>query len=277
VFLFGGKAPVQRLELNPPAGAGGPRPQAKAIVLPPEIPEVEDLLPTSAWSFLVSHRNGLSAYQAKSAWTHFPAPEDRGVPCQDWRSSLVRAGKDIWWQAVPGRLVKLGQDGRTLDTWQTDLGADPFARDGRLLRLLGADPAGALWFTLASPALAALQPPAPPQPQPPEATTQEEPPAEGQEAQAGALPQAPDPDADWAPYLAQGLDRIYRWDPVHRTLERILLGKEAWAALRPPALVEAPAPGQDLVPSAGALLAEGTHCCWWLPLGALPAQRVQAM
>jgi hypothetical protein len=275
VFLFGGKAPVQRVELNPPAGAASLRPQVKSIELPPEIPEVEDLLPTGAWSFLVSHRNGLSAYQAKPGWTHFPAPEDRGVPCQNWRSSLVRNGKDIWWQAVPGRLVKIGADGRTLTTWQTDLGPDPFARDARLLRLLGADPAGALWFTLASPDPAALTP-QPPQPQDDGAPPASAEGAEGAEGPEAQVP-VPDPNADWAPYLAQGLDRVYRWDPVHRTLERVLLGKDAWNALHPPATVEPPAPGRGLVPSAGALLAEGPRCCWWLPLAALPAQRVQAM
>jgi hypothetical protein len=275
LYLFGGKAAIQRLDLKT-AGVGSLRPQAKTLELPPEIPEVEDLLPTGAWSFLVSHRNGLSAYQPKSGWTHVPVPEDppenRSVACQDWKSSLARNGKEVWWQAVPGRLVKVRPDGSSLDAWQADLGGDPLARDARLLRLLGADPKGALWFTLATPA------PAPPSPSPTPAST----PAEaGAAVQAG--PQegpaaAKAPEEDWTPYVAQGLDRLYRWHPAHRTLERVVLGKEAWPALHLPTAVQPPAAGQGLVPASGALLAEGTRCCWWLPLESLPLVRVrQAM
>ena len=270
VFLFGGKASIQRLDLNATGTAG--RAAAKSIELPPEMAEVEDLLPTGAWSFLVSHRNGLAAWQNKSGWTLCPAPEDRGVDCQDWKSALTRSGKDLWWQAVPGRLVKVRADGSSLDTWQADLGTDPFARDARLLRLLGTDPGGALWFTLASPK------PAPPAPAPAQAGLPPAPeaPFEASGQEAAVAPQ--DPGPDWAAYLAQGLDRVYRWQPGHHTLERVSLSKEAWAALHPPEAVQQPAAGQGLVPASGALLAEGTRCCWWLPLAALPLEKLrQAM
>ena len=71
------------------------------------------------------------------------------------------------------------------------------------------------------------------------------------------------------------MDRVYRWNPAHRTLERALLGKEAWPALHLPAAVQPPDTGRGLVPASGALLAEGTRCCWWLPLAALPLQRLR--
>jgi len=263
VYLYGGKAPIQRLPLGPAAAAGPQHPAPKTIELPAEVAAVEDLLPTGSWSFLASHGNGLSAYQASTGWKHFPEPEDRGVACGDWRSSLVRAGKNVWWQAVPGHLIKVRPDGRPIAQWQAQLPPeDPFARDAQLWRLLGEDPAGSLWFALASPTpLPQAAMAAPPDPAVP--------PTDGQ----AALPPAtgsPEVPEDWGPYVAQGLDRVYRWNPVRKTMERAAL-RSVWAALNPPSSVQAPG-GQGLVPAAGALLAEGAGCAWWLPLAALPLQ-----
>jgi hypothetical protein len=259
VYLYGGKGPIQRVALNATGGASL-RPAATVIELPPEIPEAEDLLPTGAGGFLVSHRDGLSVFRTSTGWAHFPAPEDRGQDCQGWKSSLTRTGKDIWWQAVPGKLVKVRPDGTPGLEWQGELPQeDPFARDARLLRVLGADGAGCLWFALASPVPVPAAAPAPP--------GKEEPAPE-------AAP--PDPGQDWGPYVAAGLDRLYRWNPARDTLDRVSLRK-AWAALNPPANVAAPVQGQGVIPAAGTLLAEGARCAWWLPLGALPLERVQAM
>ena len=262
-YLCGGKAPIQRLALAS-GGQGGPHPAPKVLELPPEIQEVEGFLPTGATTFLVSHSHGLAAYQPGSGWTHFPAPEAPGVPCQGWTSTLTPAGKAVWWQAAPGSLAKIRPDGRPLATWSEQLEpGDPLARDAQLLRLLGADPAGDLWFTLASPAPAA-QAPAAAAPGPAEA---------GEAAPAGAGPQGA--DGDWPAYAAaQGLDRIYRWDPAAGKLARVALGP-AWTALNPPPSVPAPAPAQALAPAAGALLAEGNRCVWWLPLAALPLAPVR--
>ena len=240
VYLYGGKGPIQRVALGP-AGAAHPTPTA--IDLPPEIQRLDDLLPTGPASFLASHRDGLSAYRAKDGWAHFAVPAEPAVGCQDFRSSLLRDGKDIWWQPVPGRLVQVRADGSPKKAWQGALPAqDPLARDAQLLRALGADPGGSIWFALATPAPAA--PPADP-------------------AQPGE---------DWGAYAAAGLDRLYRWDPAKGTLDRASWPR-AWAALNPPPVVQAP-PAQALIPATGTLLAQGTRCAWWLPLQALTLERV---
>jgi hypothetical protein len=82
-------------------------------------------------------------------------------------------------------------------------------------------------------------------------------------AQASGPASAP----DWAAYLAQGQDRVYRWDPARHSLARGSL-RAFWASLSPPPPVPVPAPGA-LAPAAGALLAEGSLCAWWVPLAAL--------
>lgn len=264
VYLYGGNSPILRLALSQTSL----HPIPAAIDLPPEIPEPDELLPTGGSGFLVSHRNGLSAYRGTEGWTHFPQPGERGLDCLNWKSSLARAGKDIWWQAAPGRLVKVRADGRTALEWQGEWPAeDRFKQDASLLRLLGADPAGCLWFTLATPAPQAAKP-APEAPAPSE--------AEHATAKAPAeSAEAPNPAPDWAGYAAAGLDRLYRWNPSRRTLERTDLTR-AWAGLKPPPTVLPPVPGLGLAPAAGTLLAEGMRCAWWLPLEALPLEPVQA-
>jgi len=229
VFLFGPKGPVQRL----PLAAGARRPIAKEIELPPEVPEVEDLLPTGPWTFLAATRNGLSAFLGSKGWNHFPAPEDRGVPCTAWRSSLAQAGKRFWWQPAPGRIVQVAQDGTLVAEREVTGFApeDALARDARLLRLLGADASGRLWFGLAAPV-----------------------------ATPGSL-------EDWAAYTAQGLGRVYRWDPDKEALER-LVWSQAWASLNPPPEVALGTP--VLHPAAGTMFLEGSRAGWWLPLGSLP-------
>jgi hypothetical protein len=261
VYLYGDKGPVQRLTLK---AAGAQHPVFESIELPPEIPQVEDLLPTVG-GFLVSHRNGLGVYRGKQGWTQYPAPLSQGPACQGWKSSLVRAGNSIWWQAVPGQLVKLRADGQPADAAsQWPLPAeDPFAPDAHLLRLLGAAPDGWLWFCLASPVPAAPAPAGAPVPAPDPAA-----PAPAPDPTAPATPAT-----DWGLYAAAGLDRLYRWNPARNALERVAL-KQAWAALNPPATVQLPLPAQGLAPAAGSLLAEGNRCAWWLPLAALPCQPV---
>lgn len=249
VFLFGGKGPVQRLAL----GGTVRRPVAKDTELPAEVPQVEDLLPTGAGSFLVASRNGLSAFQGAKGWSHFPLPANPGVPCANPRPVLARASKRIWWQPAPGGLVQVGPDGVTVADREVAFPAeDPQARDAHLLNLLGADAAGRLWFALATPEPAASAPAA--------------------SAPAGGEPaaSAPAPSGDdWTAYAAQGLDRIYRWDPDRDSLER-MAWSQAWAALKPPVAQAAATP--TLRPQAGSVLVEGIRSGWWLPLSALPFQ-----
>ena len=286
IYFFGGKAPIQRLSLAAAsqgnAGREGPNGAAKSLELPAEIPEVEDLLPTGGYSFLVSHRNGLSAYRGGKGWTHYPAPEDKGVACLDWRSSLVMAHKKIWWQALPGRLAQVQPDGTTLAEWAPEGWApdDPQARDGKLLRLLGSDAGGALWFAVAAPAPAM---PAAPAGQASGDSTM----AAGAAAPLFARPApvvAPEsavpaevtpPVEDWPGYAAKGLDRVYRWDAGKKRLERFVWSQD-WKAINPPPDLATPGAGQALLPGSGALLVEGTRSAWWLPLEALPFQGLAA-
>lgn len=274
VFLFGPVGPVQRLPL---AGTVR-RPVAKDIALPPEVPEVEDLLPTGAWTFLASTRKGLSAYLGAKGWTHYPAPEAPFVPCAPWRSSLAHSGKRTWWQPAPGHLVQVGPDGALVsDREVTGLADDPQALDAGLLRLLGADAAGCLWFDLASPAtpvpLPTSVPPSVPAsvPATAPATASSSPPAQAASpdpATTGAARTvATATPADWTAYAALGLDRVYRWNPDTERLERFAWS-QAWAGLTPPPGISA---GVRLVhPEAATLLVEGGRAGWWLPLGSLP-------
>ncbi|MGA2081309.1 MAG: hypothetical protein ABSH53_11940 [Holophaga sp.] len=270
LYLYGGKNPVLRVQV-PVSGAGPARPAPKTIDLAPEVAAVDDLLPTGRDSFLVCHRDGLSAYAEGGGWTHWPAPGEAPgelLPrCRDWKPTLFRAGKQFWWQPAPGSLVQVHRDGSPARAWRCALpDGDPFAPDARLLRALGAEPDGSVWFALASPeplAPAAAPPMTPTAALP---ATPAAPPSPG-----AAAPGTPAPD--WGAYATAGLDRLYRWDPAGKTLERVSLAK-AWAALAPPPSVQAPGPGQGVAPQAGVLLAEGAGCAWRLPLQALPLERV---
>jgi len=257
VYLFGGKGPIQRLQM---AASGG---QARTIEPAPDMGAVEDLLPTGPVTFLASHGKGLSAYGADQAWTHFPGPEDHGVPCQGWTSSLTRAGHRIWWQPAPGGLLEVRGDGTAVGPWtpQGFAAEDANGRDARLLRILGADPGGALWFDLATPVAMVAPPPPPPAQEP---SSPEE----------AAVPPAPAPEP-WGPYVAQGLGRIYRLRPDGKTLDRLAWNR-CWGALTPPPEIPPPGPGQPGRPAGNGLLVEGPRRAWWLPLSALPLQAVQA-
>lgn len=296
VYLYGGAGPVLRLPLKPAPGADPARPAVRTIPLPPEVRTAEALLPTGTGAFLVSHPDGLAAYR-NSAWITLPAPEARGQACQAWHSTLARSGRDLWWQAVPGQWCKVRADGRPVTVWSMALPeGDPYALDAGLAQLLGATPDGALWFALATPvaALAPVQTDAPasapasvpasaqtPAPAPAQTSTQasahtsvpasaEPSAALSEQASAPASDQtsAQTSGPDWAAYLAQGQDRVYRWDPARHGLARSSL-RAFWASFSPPPPVPVPAPG-TLAPAAGALLAEGSLCAWWLPLAALP-------
>jgi hypothetical protein len=268
LYLYGGKAPILRLSLAAAKAAGPgrvlPAGVVKVLELPAEIAAVEALLPTGGSNFLASHDKGLSAFLGSKGWVHYPAPEDRGVACAGWRSTLVLAGRKRWWQAVPGRLTQIFPDGAPAADWLPEGFAeeDPFAPDARLLRLLGAEAGGALWFALAAPVAA---------PAPAVSAAVPAPPVEEAKGpEAATQPQG----VDWAAYAAKGLDRIYRWDDAHKRLERCSWA-EAQAALKVPAGVGQLGTGSILRPEAASLLVEGNRCAWWLPLGALPLRAVQ--
>lgn len=241
VLLYGGPGPIARLPL-----AGARRPTPRTIEVPAELGAIEDLAATGPATFLAAAPGTLWAFLGAKGWTSYPSPADPAVPCEGWRGSLAQAGRKVYWQPSPGRVVHVAQDGSLVaDLEPTGMpGDDPQARDLRLARLLGADASGRLWFSLAQPL-----------PQP------------------AAPADAPDGAGDWAAYAAQGLDRIYRWSPEKGTLERFAWG-QAWSVLAPPQGVQ-PAP-PVLRPQAGACVLEGQGCAWWLPLSALPFQALQA-
>ena len=135
LLCYGGANPIQRLALSAArageAGRTGPNAAAKSLALPPEVPAVEDLLPTGGATFLVSHPKGLSAYRGSKGWTHVPAPADPGVPCAPWRSGLVRAGRAIWWQPWPGQLLAVhAARSRPRGKWRSPRTRIPWARTG---------------------------------------------------------------------------------------------------------------------------------------------------
>jgi hypothetical protein len=265
LYLYSTQGPILRLPLPPPAPSGPAGVAPETVDLPGEVTAVDALLPTGPNRFLVAHPGGLAAYRSGAGWTPYPLPGDPGIPCKDWKAGLAQAGGGFWWQPAPGTLVRVRADGRPVSPWRGQLpDTDPFARDARLLRLLGAAPDGSLWFDLATPVI----PPADAAAAPGTAPT-----AGPDSAPAGAEPGPPGPGGapgdDWAAYLAQGLDRIYRWRPGAKGLERMDLAK-AWPALDPPAALPPPVPGQDLVPAAGGLVGESGRTAWWLPLAALP-------
>ena len=140
LFLVGTPGVIQRLPLGAAsggeAGRSGPNAAARTVEVPPEVPGIDALLPTGGSGFLVSHGKGLSAFSGKAGWSHQPLPEQHGVTCADWRSTLVRAGRKLWWQPWPGTLVEVAADGTTRTQWEPEPLAedDPIARDIALRR-----------------------------------------------------------------------------------------------------------------------------------------------
>lgn len=263
VFLFGGNGGVSILD--PARQAAKAKAHTTLVELPPESGEISSLLPMGSRSFLATHRSGLSAWH-HGAWTHVRAPAPSPLGFDRGLGILAGSAKTAWWQPEPGRLIPLDPDGvpgvpRNLKA----LLPDAAALDAELLRLLGTDPEGGLWFGLARPA---LPPPAPAQevalaPPPPEAGA----PAE---AIGSALPAQPAPPSReaWETHLKLGLERIYRWPPGAETMTAMTWA-EAWKNLAPPPGIPRPTGDGGLRPEAGALILGVPERMWWLPLKAV--------
>lgn len=247
-YLFGPSSPPVRLPLALASGERtsptGVRSAAKTIDLPPEVLDITDLKPTGAWTFLLAHKGGLSAYLGSKGWVHHPAPEGAPAWFPQAGGTLGGSDKRFWWQPFPGALVQVLGDGTPKALWRDLPTAEPFPRDAALLRLLGSDGDGMLWFELAVPST------------PP-------PPAESApaDAPAGAAPTTTLTLDDWPAYAAQGLDRIYRWDSRKRVLQRF-----PWASLTVPKGFSRPVRGQRLRPESGSLLLEQGSSAWLVPL-----------
>ncbi|MCM2250472.1 MAG: hypothetical protein NDI58_07940 [Geothrix sp.] len=259
VFLYGSGTAVHILDLAGHARKTGP--QITTVDLHPALETISSLLPTGSRSFLVAHASGLSAWR-NGEWTHAPAPVSSPLGFARGLGKLAGNAKTGWWQPEPGTLIPLGPHGaqgapRNLAT----LLPDAESLDAGLLRLLGEDPDGQLWFGLARPALPALAPVPEPLPDSaaPEPALPGLPPA--------ALPIQPSREA-WDAHLRNGLDRLYCWKPGEGRMKVVTL-PEAWKRLAPPPGLPCPGGEDGFRPESGALLCGGPERVWWLPLSAL--------
>lgn len=252
VYLFGPQGPPVRLPLALVSGEhtspAGLRSAARTIPLPMEIQGIADLEPTGAWTFLLVHQGGLSAYRGTKGWLHRPTPEGRPAWFQGFQPTLGRDGRNYWWQPFPGPILQVLADGTPKTAWPNLPTAAPFARDADLLHFLGVDGNGQLWFDLAVPS---------PSPAPTPSASTEVPP------EPGVVPEI----QDWSAYVNQGLGRLYRWDPRKQELQRF-----SWSTLTMPPGFPRPMDGLALAPEAGLLRLANGSSAWLLPLSALPLE-----
>ncbi len=261
VYLYGADTPPVRLPLaldgTERNSAAGARSAAKSIELPPEVQEITELKPTSAWTFLLAHKAGLSAYQGSKGWVHHPLPGTNPGWFKDISSALGGGPKTYWWQPFPGSMFRVLADGTPKALWAPEelATAEPFAKDASLLHFLGVDPAGRLWFDLAIPTeTAAIASNTTAQPDPATPETPSDP------APSGAVRLE-----DWPTYVSQGLDRLYCWDVQNKTIQRF-----RWTALAVPEGFQRPANGVKLLPGSGSLMLDNGSSAWLLPLSTLP-------
>ncbi len=273
VFLLG---PTTVLRLPLPLQSGERmnntpyRPNPKPIDLAKEIKGPADLLPTGPRSFLLAHAGGLSSYSESKGWTHWPMPSGASLAFPDSPPRLAQ-GKGYWWQPIPGRILQIKADGTPVASFDSEAlaPAQPWAKDGALLRLRGADPSGNLWFSLATPSIPASV--ATPEELTPET---KEGAAPGDSTEKAWKPEgstssvALTPQDDWGLYCSQGLERVYRWNPERRTLHGGTLS-ELWGTLAPPLGLSRPSGLQDFRPESGHILVESGPTAWFLPLEAL--------
>lgn len=259
VFLYG-EGSVSILDL-----ASAARTSILQVELPQEVGEISSLLPTGPRSFLAAHGAGLSAWH-QGSWAHTKAPMPSPLGFSRGLGALAGSAKTAWWQPEPGLLIPLDPKGLPGESRNLKvLLPEAAALDADLLRLLGADASGALWFGLARPTLPSA--PAPVQEAAQAPAGEPSPLAEPSPSLPGA--QAPVPSRDpWEAHLKQGLDRVYRWKPGEETMA-VLTWAEAWKNLAPPAGFVPPTGDAGLRPEAGALTFGAPERLWWLPLPAL--------
>jgi hypothetical protein len=271
VFLYGRTTPIQRLpaglQKGETEGVSPVRTALKPYDPPAELGEIGDLLPTGAWTFLVAHTKGLSAYNGNAkGWTHLPAPPPSRLGFPESRGALAQAGKRFWWQPEPGGVIPVQADGTPIAEAEPPVIAiqDP-ALDVSMLRLLGGDAEGRLWFTLAAPSLRAPRPSTPPPAV--EGASSAPPPRELPEFTSAEL-------LAWETHLKGDLGRIYCFDPAGRKVQR-LTWSDAWTALKAPDGFTRPVQAGGLRPGAGGALLTADRGAWWLPLKALPLSPVE--
>jgi hypothetical protein len=262
LFLFGGAAPIGHLDLGTHRGPGPATPSQ--VDLPAEVKEVTGFLPLGGASFALTHPGGLALWR-DGAWTHPAVPPASALGFNKGCGTVAGARGAAWWQPEPGLLLPLGADG-TPGT-PVDLKAllpEAAALDAPLLRLLGVDPDGQLWFDLAKPNL-------PPPIHLPAGAVQA--PTESEPVAAAPPPLVPAEFVTFTreameAHLALGLDRLYRWQPKTKAMARVLWS-EVWNRLGAPTDLPRPTGGADLRPEAGGLHLGAPERRWWLPLRAL--------
>lgn len=231
---------------------------------PYEIANPSTLLPTAS-GFLLSHAKGLSSWRAEAGWAHTSLPVASPIAFPEPNGHIVQCAAGIFWQPRPGQLLKVTSDGQVLEPEELPA-PDPAALDTALLKLLGCDDQGRLWFGLASPSL--------PLPQ-----SASNPSVPGQPFPAGEAPGAPAPEtaallktevlAALEAHLKAPMDRVYTWKPGDKALHLITLS-QAWPRLGAPTAVTPPPSSAGLRPEAQALLLGTEQERWWLALKALP-------
>ena len=262
-FLFGPGAPVQILQLTGQDGRPLANPGSAKVELPAGSPGFGDLLPTGPMDFMAVDPTGLFVWR-NGAWTQTPAPARSPLGFAPGGARLARAGDALWWQPEPGQLIQVGADGHVVASLPlAGLVTGPRAQDTALLRLLGADPRGALWFSPVAPDFTV--PPAP------ETGVPDIPAPTAEPAPALSVPVAPSPSLQdtWAPYLKAGLGRVYRWQPGSPAMA-VVEWSRIWAQLGAPAEIPCPEGDGGLAPEAEGCFMGGQEHRWWLPLAVLP-------
>lgn len=244
-----------------------------AVTWPDEVPPPTAFLATGS-GFLLSHAKGLSAWRGEAGWSHAPCPSPSPLGFTEPKGTLLKAGATLYWQPEPGTLLRVSAEGQVLgtETLPVPEGAE---RDGALLRLLGRDASGRLWFGLAAPLLpvaAATPAPQAPAPAPAPATAPTEDGWKEESAPVAATAPAPALTSEvreaYEALLKAPMDRLYAWKPGDKALRRITWS-QSWPQLHAPAAF-APPPGDGaLRPEAGGFLFGNEGQRWWLPLDAL--------
>ncbi|HJV22219.1 MAG TPA: hypothetical protein VJ570_05970 [Holophagaceae bacterium] len=233
----------------------------EAVAFPSEIAGPV-ALQAAGKGFLLAHAKGLSAWQGAGGWVHVPAPTRSPLGFPEAGAALVRCGDGFYWQPEPGTLLKVNPEARGVAP--VPIPAPAEALDASLLKLLGSDDSGHLWFALARPSLPQAAPPTVPPPAPQVDPTEPAPPTE---LPAPAL--TADQRTAFEARLKGPMDRLYAWKPGEGTL-RTFTWSQAWPHLGAPADLPIPTGDGGIRPEGKGWLGGDEAKRWWLPLSALP-------
>ena len=257
LFVWGSPRAVLRIPLQAESSKA---PSPASIELPPEVQGPEDLV-SMGRGFLISHGKGLSWFEATRGWVHHPLPVRPALLSFPGEGShLARTASAVYWQPFPGLLFEVGSEPTAVQEIPLDLGPGQWlGRESRLLRLMGADAKGGLWFALAR---AVISPPA-----------QAAVPAVGGEVQAGSDAAAPpavsaEEMEAWQRQLGTGQGRIYRRPAAGGQL-RGYDWDRLWKGWTEPVGFQVPQGDAGLRPETGLLVLGAERRIWWLPLSAL--------